>query len=164
MSDTDNNTQTTTTTTQDESTLPQWARDAISSANAEAAKYRVQAKQAAEDARAKANQDWETKFKTVADEKSETAKERDAMALDLVKMRVAVSSDVPRDQLSDFVDLLQGSTEEEFKASAAKILQFGGSGGTKATKPVDRSQGLTGGSNTDSWEAEFARLLSGNLS
>ncbi|WP_367137907.1 hypothetical protein [Saccharothrix sp. HUAS TT1] len=141
--------------------LPEWGRKAISEANAEAAKYRVKAQTAADEARAQAQAEFDAKYKTVADEKSAITTERDQAVTDLAKLKVALASGVPGETAVAFADLLKGSNEDELKAHAENLKNMFGVSG-KSAPAVDLSHGLSGGSSSDPGDA-FAALLQSKL-
>jgi len=139
MSD-DNQSATTDTGTQNTDALPEWGRRAISDANAEAAKYRLAAKNAADEATAKVKAEYDKQLQALATEKTSIAGERDNAVTGLTKLKVAIAADVPGEQAVAFADLLKGTTEDELKAHATQLKEMFGSpaGRQRAT---DKSQG-----------------------
>lgn len=160
MSDTDNK-QDVVDTSVANSEIPDWARKSISEANAEAAKYRNQVKTIADETATKLNAEWESKLKSVAEEKTAALSERDNSSLEYTKLKVALNSGVSADKAVDFAGLLQGSNEEELSAYAQKVLQFGGA--QKPAKATDPTQGMTGGGTGDSLADAFGALFKNNL-
>ena len=138
MSD-DNKSATTDTGTQNQSDLPEWGRRAISDANAEAARYRLAAKTAADDAKAAAKAEFDKQLQVLVSEKTSIAGERDNAVTGLTKLKVAIAADVPGEQAVVFADLLQGSTEDEMKAHAVKLKEMFGTPAGKQ-RATDKSQ------------------------
>ena len=136
----------------DINSLPQWARDAITRANNQAAERRVEIRQLTETNTALNNQLAESSDKLTAAETAANEK-----YLGLLKLNVALSAGVPGEQAAEFAELLQGSNEQELMDHADKIRKFGG---PTNQRPVDPSQGHGGtGSATLTPEAEFEALL-----
>lgn len=160
MADDDKITETATAPAKTED-LPEWARKAISEANAEAAKYRTRAHETEAAVTARLNTEWEAKLKGAVEETSAARSERDKALLGQTKLDVALAAGVSSDKAKDFADLLQGSNTEELTAYAQKVLQFGG--GSKPVKAVDPTQGLQGGAAGDAIDQAFAQLFKKNL-
>lgn len=148
---------------QDPSELPEWGRKAISEANAEAAKYRIKAQSAADEARAQAQADFDAKYKTVADEKSAITTERDQAATDLVKLKVALAAGVPGETAASFAELLKGNSEDELKTHAESLKNMFGVAG-KSSAAVDLSHGFTSGSSSTEPGDAFSALVKSKLS
>lgn len=160
MSD-DNKTGTEATTTTDNQELPDWARKQISDANAEAAKYRNQRNTIEADTKAAMKAEFDAQFKTLSDEKSAVAGERDTATSDLTKLKVALAAGVPGETAVEFAGLLQGKDETELAAHADKLkTMFGTPGKARA---VDPSHGAFGNTAADPSD-EFMRLVNKHLS
>lgn len=142
--------------------LPEWGRRAISEANAEAAKYRLKAQTAADEAVAKTKAEYDAQIKALAEEKTSIAGERDKAVTGLTKLQVAIAAKVPGEQAVDFAELLQGSTKEELAAHAEKLRSMFGTGAS--ARATDPSQGLGGGGSVKSPDALFAAMVQKNLS
>lgn len=160
MSETDG-TQTEAKPAENSNDLPDWARREVSTANAEAAKYRVKAQTIEEEVRKELEQKFQADLKLVSDEKSAALTERDKAAANYEKLVVALDVKVPGESAVEFSKLLQGSSAEEFKAHAETLKGMFGTG----TKPraVDPSQGL-GGGNVDDPANALQLLFKNNLS
>lgn len=160
MSETDN-TQTEAKPAENSTELPDWARKEVSTANAEAAKYRVKAQNIEAEIRAELENKFQEDLRVVSDEKSAALTERDKYAANYEKLVVALDVKVPGESAVEFSKLLQGSSAEEFKAHAETLKGMFGTG----TKPraVDPSQGLSGGNATDPANA-LQQLFNKNLS
>lgn len=160
MSETDG-VQTEGKTAENSNDLPDWARKEVSTANAEAAKYRVKAQTIEETVRKELEQKFQADLKLVSDEKSAALTERDKATANYEKLVVALDVKVPGESAVEFSKLLQGSSAEEFKTHAETLKGMFGTG----TKPraVDPSQGL-GGGNVDDPANALQLLFKNNLS
>lgn len=141
--------------------LPDWARKEVSTANAEAAKYRVKAQTIEAEVRKELEQKFQTDLKLVSDEKSAALTERDKYAADYNKLVVALDVQVPGESAVEFSKLLQGSTADEFKQHAETLKGMFGTG--SKPRAVDPSQGL-GGGNADNPADALQQLFNKNLS
>lgn len=162
MSD-DNKSATTDTGTQNTADLPEWGRRAISDANAEAAKYRLKAQTAADEAKAEVKAEYDKQLQAVASEKAAIAAERDTAVTGLTKLQVAITADVPGEQAVAFADLLKGSTREELVAHADQLkTMFGTPAGRQ--RATDRSQSAGGNASGVKTPAElFADMVQANI-
>lgn len=138
--------------------LPDWARQQISSANAEAAQKRVELKAVKEERDALQEQ-----VVTLTAEKAQAAGSHSAVQSDFDKLATAVKALMPKpEQLFTFASTLQGDTEEALSAHAqALISTFGLNNGPAPA--VDRSQGQGSGAPSNSPADEFAALLNSQL-
>lgn len=144
----------------DISTLPQWARDAISRANNEAASRRVEIRQLTDKTTELMNELTASKDVKTAAEKATNDK-----GLELQKVLIALDAGVPGERVRSIAARLQGSTEDELKADAAALVaDFGINAGPAPVRATDPSQGR--GNDTapvpNTPQAELAQLL-GNL-
>jgi len=163
MSD-DNKSATTDTGTQGNTAeLPEWGRRAIAEANAEAAKYRVKAQTAADEAKAAAKVEYDAQLQALAQEKTSVITERDNAVTGLTKLKVAIAADVPGEQAVAFADLLKGSTEDELNAHAKQLKEmFGTPAGRQ--RATDRTQSAGGNASGVKTPAElFADMVQSNL-
>lgn len=164
MSD-DNQSATTDTGSQQGNTadLPEWGRRAISEANAEAAKYRLKAQTAADEAKAATKAEYDKQLQALASEKTSIAGERDKAVTELTKLQVAITADVPGEQAVAFADLLKGSTQEELKAHAEQLKTMFGTPAGKQ-RATDKSQGAGGGaSGVKTPDQLFADMVQGKI-
>lgn len=150
------------TAPQDQGTdnLPDWARDAISKANSEAASFRLKAKTAADEAKAEVTASFNEQIKSLSDEKSAIQAERDTAASNYERLVAALGAGVPGDTAVEFAALLQGSNADEYKAHAEKLKGMFGTGVKQ--KAVDRSAGLHGDIQVKPEDA-FAALFQSKL-
>lgn len=114
--------------------LPEWAREQISSANAEAANFRVQLRE-----EQKIRKSLEEQVASLTAEKASAAKGKDEIQSDFDRLVTAIQAEVPHDHIFAFAKTLQGSNAEELSAHAAELKSmFGISTGPQPA--VDRSQ------------------------
>lgn len=106
------------------SDLPQWAQDKIAEANAEAAKYRVEKKDAVEAGKAEVEAEWSSKFEAlesqIQDKESAIAESRTEVS----KLKAALETGIESDKVMTFASLLKGDTEDELKAHADEVKQL----------------------------------------
>lgn len=144
------------TTSQSDNDLPEWARDKLSKANNEAATYRIKARDTAAALEA-AN----TQIQTLTTEKTTVTDTATGLALELVKLRTALSVGIPGEHAADFAELLKGDSAEEIKASAERAKNL--LGAQHSPSATDPSQGH-GGSDTTASPAEgFHGFILGQL-
>lgn len=135
---------------------PQWARDAITKANNEAAKYRTE-----KNAAVQAHTEALTQLAQVTDGKSAAEQARDTAANELSKLSIALDALVPGGRVSTIAARLQGSTEAELKADAQKLVEEFGLN-SQTPRYVDPSQGRGADSPVPSTpQSEFAQMLGG---
>jgi len=135
---------------------PEWARKAISEANSEAAKYRVEKnslKQQLDEVLGKNSE--------LTDKVAEVEKAHSAAQQELLKLRVALDAGVPGEHVRMVAERLQGTTEEELKADAAKLVQTFKLDQSRHL-PIDPSQGRGRDQNSgpidNSPQAQFAYM------
>lgn len=135
-----------TTTTPDNSAEIERLTKAVADANAEAAKYRVEKKEAVEAAKQEVTESFNARIAEL--EAELTAKDSDATAAraDATKLRAAIKADIETSKVLDFADLLKGETEDELVSHAESLKNLFASDNPGVTKqpPVDPSQGVTG--------------------
>lgn len=144
----------------DTTALPQWARDAISRGNNEAAKYRTEKKAVEEQHTAALAQ-----LQALSGEKDSAEAARVAAEKELLKFRVAVSTGVPGDKAGEFAALLQGDDETSLKEHASKLLGLFGAPGSSTPPATDPTQGLgdDGTAGLSTGAAFFASRLRGSV-
>lgn len=106
--------------------LPDWVREKLTEANKEAAKYRVRAKEAAQQAAYEAEQKFGTQLKELSDTKAALEADLNKTRLEAAKLHAAVSVGVSGEQATEFASFLQGDTPEEILASAEKAKNLFG--------------------------------------
>lgn len=106
--------------------LPEWAQKAIEKANKEAAKYRVRAKEAADET-AKTLEDKHREELTALQEKYEgTLYKAQEMELRVMRQSIALELGVPVDKVGEFADRLRGEDEEALRKDAASLYKVFG--------------------------------------
>lgn len=141
--------------------LPDWARKAISEANAEAASYRQKAKTAADEAKAEVSATFDSQIQALSGEKTAITAERDSATSNYNKLVAALGAGVPGDTAVEFAALLQGNTLDEYKDHAEKLKGMFGAG--NRVKAVDPSHGFNGSSSATAEDA-LAQIFKANLS
>lgn len=131
---------------QDMQSLPQWARDAITTANDQAARNRIKAREAADTARAEVTAqvtaEFEQRLSALAADKDDIAVELGDARLALSRLRIALDAGIPGESATEFAALLRGGNEDELRAHADKVKAMFGVIGAQPDRPVDHSQGL----------------------
>jgi len=139
--------------------LPEWAREAISRANSEAAERRIQIRELERQLA-----DVNEKLAAAVDAKSAAEKTAGDSTTELMRLRIALDAGVPGERVRSIAARLKGSTEEELKADAeALVNEFGlNSPPATAQRAVDPSQARSGSSSPvpSTPNAEFAQLFS----
>lgn len=128
-----------------EDALPQWAREKLTKANNEAAKYRVQAKEAAE--QVKAAEGLTAQIAELSDAKAALAAELESARVGNLKLQAALSVGIPGESATEFAELLKGETPEEIQTHAEKVKELFGV--KKSDRAVDPTQGLGGKTPVD---------------
>lgn len=144
MSDTDT---TPTDNTETDQELPDWARQKISEANAEAARYRTEKRDAVETAKAEAEQSFQEKMAAADQALADAMAEAGAARLENQKLQAAINALTPDSKVVDFAELLQGESEGELASHAEKLRElFGTQSDTPPTPPkaTDPTQGQGG--------------------
>lgn len=140
---------------EDQSTLPEWARNAISRGNNESAEWRVKFRNKEAEHTATLTE-LATLKETVATSQESATK----ATTELLKLSVALAAGIPGEKAAAFAARLQGTTEDELKADAESLKGvFPTDSVSDATDP---SQGR-GASTPLSPEAAFAAMLKGQL-
>lgn len=117
MSDTENTTQ----ETSNKEDLPQWARDQITKANDQAAKYRVEKNDAVEAAKAEVEKDYTARIEELQAKFNESQEAVNSERHEVDKLKAAIEAGIANDKVLDFADLLKGDNPEELKSHADKL-------------------------------------------
>lgn len=120
--------------------LPEWAREKLTKANNEAAKYRNEKNDAVNTAKAALTAEFEQKLSEKDTAYTELQGQLSAKSLELLKLQVALDLDIPSKKAVKFAALLSGTNEDEIKASAADAKDLFGAVEVK-DRPTDPSQG-----------------------
>lgn len=135
-----------TTTTPDNSAEIERLTKAVAEANAEAAKYRVEKKDAVEAAKQEVTESFNAR---IADLEAElSTKDTDTVSArnDADRLRATIKAGIDTEKALDFAELLKGETEDELVSHAETLKTLFASDNPGASKqaPVDPSQGRTG--------------------
>lgn len=135
-----------TTTTPDNTADIERLTKALADANAEAAKYRHEKKDAVEAAKQEVTESFNARIAELEAELA--AKDTDVVSArnDAAKLRATIKAGIDTDKALDFADLLKGENEDELVSHAETLKNLFAPGNPGATKqaPVDPSQGITG--------------------
>jgi hypothetical protein len=126
-----------------EAELPDWAREKLTKANGEAAKYRTEKNDAVNAAKAEAKAAYETQITELTDKGTSLTSELAKATSDLSKIKVALSVGIPGESAAEFADLLKGENDAELKAHAEKLKTLFGDS-VKPGRAVDPTQGANG--------------------
>ena len=135
--------ETTTNETQDQGSLPQWARDQITEANAQAAKYRVEKNDAVEAAKSEVENEWKSKYEALEAQIADKDTEVNSSRTEVAKLKAALEAGIDSDKVVSFAALLQGSTEDELRSHADEVKSLFTTSAAPAGNPPaqDPSQG-----------------------
>ncbi|SLG48311.1 hypothetical protein [Mycobacteroides abscessus] len=144
--------------TSKEDDLPDWARQQISSANQEAANYRVQLREANN-----ALQSAQEQVASLTAEKTQAVNASASIQTDFDKLVTAVKALAPEDEKKffAFAKTLQGGSEDELTAHAVELKSIFGSA-LGSSPAYDPSQGRGAATSASPADA-FAALLNSQL-
>ena len=104
--------------------LPDWAREKLTKANSEAAKYRTEKKEAVEQARQEVADSFSEKVEKLEALVAERDSEIEAGRHEADKLRAAIEAGISNDKLFTFADLLKGDDPEALKSHAEELKQL----------------------------------------
>lgn len=149
MSDTTTNENENSTVEPAKNELPEWAQQKIAEANAEAAKYRVEKKDAVEAAKQEVTTEFEAKIAALEEQIELEKQEAGNSRTEVQKIKAALAAGVASDKVLSFADLLKGETEEELTTHAEEVKKlFTADDTSKKSRATDHSQGSGSGSVT----------------
>ena len=125
--------------------LPEWARNSLTKANSDAAKYRNEKNDAVNTGKAQVAQEYEVKLTEASTAHDKTKADLSVALLENVKLKAALANGIPGESAVEFAALLQGSNEEEIGTHAKTVKALFGKTESKDA-PTDPSQGS--GNNT----------------
>lgn len=129
--------------------LPDWAQTKIAEANAEAAKYRVEKKDAVEAAKQEVTTEFEAKISALEEQIELEKQEVGNSRTEVQKIKAALSAGVASDKVLSFADLLKGENEEELSTHADEVKKlFATEEVNTKSRATDHSQGSGSGSAT----------------
>lgn len=141
MSDT-----TDTQSTEQNDVLPDWARDKITKANNEAAKYRTEKNDAVEAAKAEVTETFTSKIEALEAQIAERDTDLTGSRTEVERLKATIEAGIPHDKAFSFAALLKGDDAEQLKSHADELKSlFTTEDATPSKKPAtDPSQGNTG--------------------
>lgn len=149
MSDTTTNENENVTTEPTKNELPEWAQQKIAEANAEAAKYRVEKKDAVEAAKQEVTTEFEAKIAALEEQIELEKQEAGNSRTEVQKIKAALAAGVASDKVLSFAELLKGETEEELTTHAEEVKKlFTVEDTSNKSRATDHSQGSGSGSAT----------------
>lgn len=126
--------------TQNKGDLPDWARQEITDANNEAARYRVEKNDAVAAGKAQVQQEYEAKLADAQTRQDEIQADLDVALVENKKLIAAINQGIPTDAIVDFASLLNGTSDEELSSHAEKVKALFAKTPRK-DPPTDPSQG-----------------------
>lgn len=126
--------------------LPQWARDQITEANNQAAKYRTEKNEAIEAAKSEVTKSFESKIEELEAKIQESAATGDTARHEVDRLKVTIQSGISADKALSFADLLKGENEDELRSHADELKKLFTTeeAGGKTPPATDPSQGNHG--------------------
>lgn len=126
--------------------LPEWAREQITKANKQAAKYRTERNEAVEAAKAEVAASFQPKIEELEAQLSEKDTEVCSARNEVVRLKVALQAGIDADRALSFADLLKGENEDELRSHAEELKKLFGEPSQDSGKrgAVDPSQGESG--------------------
>ena len=144
MSENTNDTTTNESTTNESvDVLPDWAREKLTKANNEAAKYRTEKNEAVEKAKQEVTESFTEKVEKLEAQVAERVSEIEEGRHETAKLRAAIEAGISNDKIFTFADLLKGEDPEQLKSHAEELKKLFVVEDAAPTKQaaVDPSQG-----------------------
>lgn len=104
--------------------LPDWAREKLTKANNEAAKYRTEKNEAVEKAKQEVADSFTEKVEALEAQVAERDSEIESGRRETEKLRAAIEAGITNDKIFAFADLLKGDNPEEFKSHAEELKEL----------------------------------------
>lgn len=146
----------------DTSGLPKWARNSLSKANNEAAKFRNELREKTEE-----HTQALAKLENLSGQVSQVESQRDSALADLNKLRTVLEAGVPGGQALALASRLQGTTDEELKADAEALVKQFNLDKAPRVPAYDPTQGRggdpSGREKPSTPEGAFAQTLADHL-
>lgn len=105
-------------------TLPEWAREKLTKANNEAAKYRTEKNEAVEAAKAEVTASFTSKIEELEAQIAEAKNEGDKSRHEVDRLKVTIESGIAADKALSFADLLKGNNEDELRSHAEELKKL----------------------------------------
>lgn len=127
----------------EENVLPDWARDQITKANKEAAKYRTEKNEAVEAAKAEVTADFQKRVEELEAQIAAKEGEVGSTRYEVDRLKVAIQAGIDNDKVISFAELLKGDTSEELVSHAEELKKLFTTEEQKksSVKATDPSQG-----------------------
>jgi len=101
--------------------LPDWAREKLTKANNEAAKYRTEKNDAVEKAKQEVADSFAEKVEALEAQVAESKSEVQTGRREVDRLKAAIEAGISNDKIFAFADLLKGDTPEEFRSHAEEL-------------------------------------------
>lgn len=122
--------------------LPQWARDQITKANNQAAKYRTEKNEAVEAAKKEVEDSFASKIEELEAAGQKANDEVTASRHEVDRIKAALEAGIATDKVLSFADLLKGENPDELRSHAESLKElFVTNEAPRASKATDPSQG-----------------------
>lgn len=122
--------------------LPQWARDQITKANNQAAKYRTEKNEAVEAAKKEVEDSFASKIEELEAAGQKANEEVTASRHEVDRIKAALEAGIATDKVLSFADLLKGENPDELRSHAESLKElFGTNEAPRTSKATDPSQG-----------------------
>lgn len=104
--------------------LPDWAREKLTKANNEAAKYRTEKNEAVEKAKQEVTDSYTEKVEALEAQVAERDSVIQETRHETEKLRAAIEAGIANDKVFTFADLLKGDNPEELKSHAEELKKL----------------------------------------
>lgn len=134
----------TTNTNESVDVLPDWAREKLTKANNEAAKYRTEKNEAVEKAKQEVTDSFTGKVEALEAQVAERENEIASSRNEKDRIKAAIEAGIANDKIFTFADLLKGETPEELRSHAEELKSLftvQDDNPKKKTSATDPSQG-----------------------
>lgn len=135
-----------TQSTEQNDVLPDWAREKLTKANNEAAKYRNEKNDAVEAAKNEVAESYTSKVEALEAQIAERDAEASTARVEVDRLKATIEAGIDHDKVYTFAELLKGDTAEELKSHADQLKElFITEEAPKTKSPAtDPSQGSAG--------------------
>lgn len=119
-------------------------RKDLTDANAEAAKYRVEKKDAVEAAKQEAEQSFTSKIQELEEALANQTTEATTSRTEVTKLKVALAAGIATDKVESFASILAGDTPEQLASHADELKKLFTTDDSQksSTPPTDPTQGI----------------------
>lgn len=126
--------------------LPDWAREKLTKANNEAAKYRTEKNEAVEAAKKEVADSFNSKIEELEARIKEGDEELGSSRHEVERIKASLEAGISADKVLSFADLLKGDNSEELRSHAESLKElFSAGDAPRSSKAIDPSQGKGGG-------------------